>query len=181
MHLVNWHLKFGRSVFYESTGAQRDRLSIFLFSSSFPFPSVHFKRSNPAQLPWQSNPCSLFSDAAKYSKNPCCCDLTAIAVPSQVAAFLREPFQIKAFSQKTLKSRCRQALNKRTHFLPVSSQALRWKLRGSTTSCCSSVCCDVRGGGTELWLWLLLNKNLWSSIQLISLYCRATEFWLSNS
>lgn len=170
MHLVNGHLKFGRSVCTERQT---------LHPSLLPLLPPHFKRSNPAQLPWQSNPCSLFSDAAKYSKNPCCCDLTAIAVPSQVAAFLREPFQIKAFSQKTLKSRRRQALNKRTHFLPVSSQALRWKLRGSTTSCCSSVCCDVRGGGTELRLWLLLNKNFWSSMQLISLQKkrnRATEF-----
>lgn len=35
---------------------------------SLPFTSLHFIRSNPAQLPWRSNPCSLFSDAAKYSK-----------------------------------------------------------------------------------------------------------------
>lgn len=141
MLLVNWHLKFARTVFYESTERQTDSLSLsfFIFHS---LPSTS-NAPNPAQLPWQSNPCSLFSDAAKYSKPPCCCDLTAISVPSQVAAFLREPFQIKAFSQKTLKSHCRQALKKRTHFLPVSTKALTGTLRGSTTSCCSSVCCSV--------------------------------------
>lgn len=124
-----------------------ERQTLHLLSSTLLIPSLHFKHSNPAQLPWRSNSCSLFSDAPKYSKPPCCCDLTAIAVPSQVAAFLREPFQIKAFSQKTLKSRCRQALNKRTHFLPVSSPALRCLLGGSLTLLIGLLwrCCG--GGG----------------------------------
>lgn len=154
MRLVKWHLKFVGTVFYESAGTQWDRLTLFFFLRSLPSTS----NVNPAQLPWQSNPCSLFFDAAKYSKPPCCCDLTAIAVASQVAAFLREPFQIKAFSQKTLKSHCRQALNKRTHFLPVSSQALMGKLRWGTTPCCSSVCCGANATKNTKWL-LILNPT----------------------
>lgn len=98
-----------------------EKLTLSLFSSTIPFlplqtltqPSCH---DNPIHV-------ACFFDAAKYSK-PCFCDLTAIAVRN-----LREPFQIKTFSQKTLKCHCRQALNKRTHFLPVSFEALTGELR----------------------------------------------------
>lgn len=182
MHPVNWHLK---CLFCELTRTWRDRLSPSF--SLLPFLSLHFKRTNPAQLPWQSNPCSLFSDAAKYSKPSCCCDLLAIAVPSQVAAFLWEPFQIKAFSQKTLKSRCQQAPNKRTRFLPVSSQDLRWKFRQSINSCYSSVCCDVCASekrGICDWIpfmiityyeFLILNRtNFLPQIKL----CHEFLFWI---
>lgn len=72
------------------------------------FPSFNFKPSNPAQLPWQSNPVQLVFWYCKVLKPSCRCDLTAVAAPSQVAAFLGESFQIKTFSQKTLKLCCRQ-------------------------------------------------------------------------
>lgn len=49
--------------------AERQADSLLLVSSAVPFHPLQ-TLSNPAQLPWQSNPCSLFSDAAKYSKNP---------------------------------------------------------------------------------------------------------------
>lgn len=135
---------------YESTAAWRDRLSIFfLLSSSLPSTSNTQTQPSCHDDPIRA---ACFLMLQSTQNPPPCCDLTAIAVPSQVAAFLREPFQIKAFSQKTLKSRCRQALNKRTHFLPVSSPALRCSLRGSSASRCSSACCDVRGGDIELQL-----------------------------
>lgn len=74
-------------------------------------PSFNFNPTNSAQLPWQSSAaCFLILQSTQPS---CCCDLAAVAVPSQVAAFLGESFQIKTFSQKTLKLRCRRALNER--------------------------------------------------------------------
>lgn len=144
---MSWHFRCVRTVLWV---IQRDWLCLSRLSSSAPF--------FPLQMLTQpcchdnSNPCRLFFDAAKYSKPPCCCDLPGIAVPSQVAAFLGEPFQIKAFSQKTLKSHCRQALNKRTHFLPVSSPALTGRLSESTTS-------YVAKKKNNIWLLLICSPN----------------------
>lgn len=76
----------------------------FIFPSCF-----NFKPTNPAQLPWQSNPVQRVFWYCKVLKRSCC-DLAAVAVPSQVAVFPGESFQIKTFSQKTLKLCCRRAL-----------------------------------------------------------------------
>lgn len=116
--ILNRHLHFGRTM--NQLEAQRDGIFFFLFSFSVltlnaqSQPSCH---DDPVRAA-----CFL---KLQSTQKPSCYDLPAIAAPCQVAAFLWEPFQIKTFSQQSLKSWRRQALNKRTHFLPVSSQALR--------------------------------------------------------
>lgn len=109
--------------------------------------------SNPAQLPWQSDPVQLVFWYCKVLKASCCCDLTAVAVPSQVAAFLRESFQIKTFSQKTLKLCCRRALNKRGASFRFHT-SLWGKCLAGAQPCAARVCNDVSAANRAAFLQL---------------------------
>lgn len=128
---------------------------VFLFSSSIPFLSLPSSSNTQTQPSCHDNPIHAASFLVLQSTQtplPAAAIWLPLLYQARWLLSSGESFQIKAFSQKTLKSRCRQALNKKTNFPPVSSRAFRWKLWGSITLCCS-VCCEVSASKRGcLWL-----------------------------
>lgn len=132
---------------------------------------------NPGELLWQSNPVRFDFWYCKVLQASRCCDLTAVAVPSQVAAFLRESFQIKTFSQKTLKLCCRRALNKRrASFLFYTS--LGGKSLEGAQPCAARVCFDV---GAAKHATFYCTINAWLPIQLFFHLYRLVKLQFSIS